>query len=70
MLETQVRFPNICFEVWTIYLKQYYNVLVFASTQNQKWPQFGVQDGIQNGCRLTKLFFVTRLTRGVIVTPP
>ena len=49
MLETQVRCPNICFEVWTIYLEHYYYVLALASTQNPKWPLFVVQDGVQNG---------------------
>ena len=58
MLETQLRYPNICFEVWTIYLKHYYNVLVFASTQNPKWPLYGVQDGVQNGRRFRILTLV------------
>ena len=47
-LKTQVRYPNICFEVWTIYCKHNYNTSTLASTQNPKWPLFGVQDGIQN----------------------
>ena len=60
MLETQVRYPNICFKVWTIYLEHYYNVLALASTQNPKWPLFGVQDGVQNG-RHFRILIITSL---------
>ena len=76
ILKTQVRYPNICFEVWTIYLKHYYNVLVFckypkskmAAVWRPRWrpkrPSF-----LYFNPHLTKLFFVTRLTRGVVATP-
>ena len=36
MLETQVRYPNMCFEVWTIYLKHYYNVLAYCKYPKSK----------------------------------
>ena len=62
MLETQLRYPNICFEVWTVYLKHYYNVLALSNTQNPKWSLFGVQDGVQNGHRFRILIIIYILT--------
>ena len=46
------------FEVWTIYLKHYYNVLALSSTQTPEWSLFGVQDGVQNGHRFHILIII------------